>query len=247
MTVIMRKPSLKGSSLFGLLFLSLLLVSAVSAHPVDETVHTSYLTLTGDTVLVDVDITPGVVVAAQVLPLIDTDGSGDISESEGQSYASTVVAALRLNASDTPLALTLNSVEYPPYADLSAGTGVIRLHLSAPLPGTASGDYALFYENTYEIPGIRNVYLTNGFVAAGERDRFDITNQQRDYEQHTLLLSYSLFSAAAAVPQTQSTWNTVSVPVLIAQSMEELHEVIEDFEVSHLIRTLAFEFVRASQ
>lgn len=209
--------------LVGLLILLFLLVSSVSAHPLDEYLQASYLTLTGDTLVVDVDLSPGVLVAARVLPLIDTDGSGDISKTEGQLYIDEIVKALHLSANDNPIPLTLNGVEYPPYLDLSAGTGVIRLHLSAPLPHTTPGDYKVFYENDYEVPGLRNTYLVNGFIQSGERDRFDITDQQRDYYQHTLSLSFSLLQPVAASSEAQVTVNSAGTQTLHEQIINYLH------------------------
>src|SRR3954470_18408728 len=114
----MRNRRIKMGSLLALLILLFVVVSSVSAHPLDEIVHASYLTLTNETLLVDVDVSPGVLVAAKVLPMIDTDNSGDISQAEGQAYADTVVKSLSLKANNTAILLTLNRVEYPPYLDL---------------------------------------------------------------------------------------------------------------------------------
>ncbi len=221
----------------GLLSL-LLVVSAVSAHPVDEVVHASYLTLTSDTLLVDVDVSPGVLVAADVLPLIDTDNSGTISEAEGQSYAERIVSTLSLSAHNTAIPMTLDSIEYPPYLDLSAGTGVIRLHLSAPLPDTVPGDYSIFYENPYEVTGVRNTYLVNGFIQEGLRETFDITDQQRDYDQHTLLLSYTQLLPTTATTDTQVTVGNTSSQTLQEQVMGYLHAA----ELSPLVFAIAVAF-----
>jgi nickel/cobalt transporter (NicO) family protein len=227
-------------SLLGLIGSLLLLRPATAlAHPLDAYLQASYLTLSGEQLIVDVDLTPGVLTAPVILPLIDTNQNEAISEAEGAAYVEQITAALRLEANGQPLPMTLTAVEFPPYLDLTAGTGVIRLHLSADLPETLPGDYQLFYENAYAVPDVINTYLVNAFIDAAARDQFHITNQQRDYDQHTLTLDYTVLALAnqnrsSAVVQADQTTSAVDASSTIQQM---LIGYLHDEPLSHWLLT----------
>jgi hypothetical protein len=228
----------KLSGLFGLLSLLTLLIGTASAHPADDFVQASYLTLTEEAIIVDVELAPGVMVAPDILAMIDTDSSGDIAEAEAQAFVEAITGELHLSADDTPLTLTLDDVEYSPYDLLMAGDGMIQLHLSAPLPGLEPGDYQVFYENTYAVPDISNSYLVNGFILRDDLDHFDIVDQERDYYQHTLLLSYTqlVHDTTAAVVSDEQVETDADVTETLHEHEAELHadDVLHLLEPDHL-------------
>jgi hypothetical protein len=192
-------------SLLGLVVL--LLVPAQSwAHPEDDFVQSSVIVLTASQILVDVNLTPGFEIGAEVVQLIDTNLDQIITEVEALTYAAEVATFLRLEVGGNVLSLELLSFEYPSYDSFVVGRHGITLHLSTPLPADEPGNYQLFYQNTYEPDGFTNSYLVNGFVQANSADVIDIIVQERDYYQHTLSLEYAILSPlqdTALVVQTR--------------------------------------------
>src|SRR5579871_6600697 len=110
----MRRYCLVLISLLGLISIQFLVPIVVAAHPLDVYLQATYITLTGDKVLVDVDMTPGVLIAPQVLPLIDTNQDSVISDAEGSAYAHQVISHFRLQANGNDIPLTLINFQYPP-------------------------------------------------------------------------------------------------------------------------------------
>lgn len=181
-------------SLMGLVALSLVFPFAVLAHPVNEYVQASYLTLTEDQILIDVNLTAGVLIGDAILADIDVDDDGIISDSEQIEYAEMVASELYLEADGQALTITLSDVEYPTITNLKGGEDAIRLHLTAPLPSINVGDYQMVYENNFAPESYDNVYLVNAFVQADVADYIDITDQERDWYQQSMVLSYSILS-----------------------------------------------------
>src|SRR5439155_879967 len=78
------------------------------------------LGISRDRVVVELDLTPGVLVAAQVFPMIDRDGDARVSPVEIEGYARRVRRDLSRRVYDRPYALTLTRPESPPW-DQSRG------------------------------------------------------------------------------------------------------------------------------
>jgi len=55
----------------------------------DEYVQNTYIDLAPDRTTLEVNLTPGVLVAPEVVALIDADGDGEFSEAEGAGQHST--------------------------------------------------------------------------------------------------------------------------------------------------------------
>lgn len=201
----MKRYRVLVSSLIGLLIILLTHVGTVSAHPLDAFVQATYITLTQDSVLVDVDLTPGILITDQVIPLMDPDGDQVISEAEGAHYAEEVKAALRVAVNDQAIALTLTSLHYPAYLDLTAGVAPIQLHFRAPLSTTTSGTYQLSFENDYAPANVTSTYLVNGFVQKDVQDAIDITKQDRDWYQRSSVITYTIGTGADVSTSVEAT------------------------------------------
>ena len=67
-----------------------------------------YVTVAPEGVTIELDLTPGVLVAPQVVALIDTDGDGKLSEAEGRAYARAVLddVLLKVDKRRYPLTVT---------------------------------------------------------------------------------------------------------------------------------------------
>src|SRR4051812_2678254 len=59
---------------------------AALAHPLDVYLQASYITVAPSQIVVELDLSPGVLVVPQVLPKLDTDGDQQISDAESQAY-----------------------------------------------------------------------------------------------------------------------------------------------------------------
>jgi ABC-type nickel/cobalt efflux system permease component RcnA len=189
---------------FGLLGPICLLVAALaatlpareaSAHPIDEYVQNTYIDLAPDRTSLEVNLTPGVLVAPEVLALIDADGDGEISEAEGEAYANAVLQELALEVDGEPQPLTLVESSFPTPLDMGAGMGTIRLSVeAAEAPSDSPGDHSLSYRNDHE-PVDNSKYLVNAFRASGE---VEISRQDRDELQNSIRVDYTTASAAPA-------------------------------------------------
>src|SRR5215213_642747 len=116
----MSKPrSIKGRRLSRLLQLGLIALLlgllapplAALAHPLDVYLQASYITVAPAQILVELDLSPGVLVAPQVLPQLDSNGDQQISEAEGQAYADAVLPNVVLQVDGKPLALTITRID----------------------------------------------------------------------------------------------------------------------------------------
>ncbi|MGN6485237.1 MAG: nickel/cobalt transporter, partial [Thermomicrobiales bacterium] len=159
---------------------SVLAPAATLAHPLDVYLMGSYVTVTPTQVEVEVDATPGVLLAPDVLAQIDTNGDGTLSDAESRAYVQTIVDALQLSVDGTPLTLSITKIEMPSYLNIQAGYGLIRISTSADLPAsaTAAGATAsLAYVNGYTPTGA--MYQVNTFtsgstpIGLGTQDRSD--------------------------------------------------------------------------
>ena len=122
------------------LLISVLLPAKEAAHPLDEYVQNTYIDLTLDRTTLELNLTPGVLVAPEMVALIDTDGDGEISETEGEAYANDVLRDIFLEVDDEPQPLTLASSQFPTPLDISAGLGTIRLQVAAEGLADTPGD-----------------------------------------------------------------------------------------------------------
>jgi hypothetical protein len=91
--------------LIALLFTWLALPQAALAHPADVYLQATYITVAPTQIVVELKLTPGVLVAPQVLSQLDPDGDQQISEAEGQAYVDAVLRNVVLQVDEEPLAL----------------------------------------------------------------------------------------------------------------------------------------------
>lgn len=185
-------------------------------HPADVFLQASYITVAPSEIVIELDMAVGVLVAPQMLPLIDSDNDQYISEVENQSYAKTVVQQLELQVDRQPLELVLTQVDMPDYLTLQSGIGVIRIFALTRLEDGMRGNHQLYYRNNYSPAG--SIYVVNAFVDKG----VDITlgEQNRDSIQQSMTMEYSIEKAdsttltpvaASTLPTETADSNTDSV------------------------------------
>jgi len=163
------------------------------AHPIDEYVQNTYIDPAPDRTTLELNLTPGVLVASEMVALIDTDGDGDISETEGDAYANEVLRDVSLEVDGEPQPLTLTSSQFPTPLDIRAGMGTIRLQVAAKAPEGVPGDHSLSFRNDHE--PVNSKYLLNAFKKSSE---VEIAKQDRDQLQHAIRVDYAI------APQTSS-------------------------------------------
>ena len=180
-----------------------------SAHVVDEYVQASYITLGAEGVSIEIDLTPGVDVAARVLAIVDADGDGEISGAEGRAYAARVLRDISLTVDGRAVALSLTGGAFPAVSEMRRGEGVIRLRLGGqgwPEDGDGArpGTHRLVYRNSHR--PVPSSYLVNAYLPAAP---FTITAQHRDRLQHGIEIDYTVKR------EPRSAWAWIAAGLLI--------------------------------
>jgi hypothetical protein len=155
--------------------------AAAFSHRLDEYLQATIVALEPDTVLLKINLTPGVAVAAQVLALLDRDQDGAISAPEAAAYAGLLDHDLTARLDGQNLTLRLTRSEFPEVAELRSGWGIISLEFTAQLPPLAPGAHTLSLENRH-LASI-GVYLLN--AARPKSSAIQITAQKRNENQST--------------------------------------------------------------
>lgn len=168
-------------TLRGLSLLIALIVprSASYAHQLDEYVQATLVQIDPSAIRLQINLTPGVEVADEVLDLVDHDRDGVISQKEAVAYAEMLKRdlAVRLDGSDVELSVTESNIVEP--SELRTGWGIIQTEfLLAPAALTA-GAHTLVFENRHL--GSLSVYSFN--AARPRSDSIQIIRQTRSDNQ----------------------------------------------------------------
>jgi ABC-type nickel/cobalt efflux system permease component RcnA len=186
------------------IFLLLLLVGLVAfpvtalAHPLDVYLQATYITVAPTQIVVELDLSPGVLVAPQVLTALDADGDQQISEAEGQAYVATILPNVVVQVDGKPLALAVTKIEMPPYLTIQAGYGTIRVFTTATLAAALTGTHQLTYQNNYAPTG--SAYQVNALL---EKDStVTLGKQNRDAIQQGMTMDFAIGRAASTNAMT---------------------------------------------
>ena len=151
------------------------------AHRLDEYLQATLVSIEPDGIKLQINLTPGVAVAAPVLELIDRDRNGVISTHEAEAYAEMVRRELTIQLDQRPQELKFTASGFPPPDELRTGLGIIRLeYAAAPGPFTP-GAHELTFENRHQTN--LSVYLVN--AALPKSGTLQITRQKRNENQST--------------------------------------------------------------
>lgn len=165
-----------------------LCTGVAAAHPVDEVVQGAYLTLAAGQVQLELDITPGSQVSAPVLADLDANGDRKITQAETRAYAARVLAKSFLKLDGQGARWTVVRVTVPDYANLSLGSGVLKIFASAPRPDTA-GTHTLTYLNAY-VPA-KSQCIANVFLQPGPWT-YAVTGQTHGRNNRGLTVTYTV-------------------------------------------------------
>ena len=162
--------------------------SAVFAHRDDQYLQATLVAIEPSGVRLQINLTPGVAVAEQVLAQIDRDGA--ISKNEAAAYAELLKRDLTLRIDGRNLELKLTASEFVPPAELRTGSGTIQMEFSAIFGPLAAGPHRLTLENRHLTT--MSVYLINA-----SQPRFatvQITRQKRNENQSAGEIEFYLSS-----------------------------------------------------
>jgi len=162
-----------------LLFAMLGFPSGASAHRLDEYLQATLVSIEVGEVRLQINLTPGVAVAEQVLAVIDSDHNGVISVKDAAGYAETVKHDLIVRLDRRKVSLTLIASSFPEVSELRSGSGFIQLEFSVSTASMTAGSHRLSLKNRH-LPAV-SVYLFN--AAQPRSGEIEITRQKRNENQ----------------------------------------------------------------
>jgi len=171
-----------------LLFALIAFPPAVLAHRDDQYLQATLVAIEPSAVRLQINLTPGIAVAEQVIAEIDRDSDGAISKNEAAAYAELLKRTLRIDGQDLELELTVS--EFVPSEELRTGSGTIQMEFSAIFGLPVTGPHRLTLENRHSTA--ISVYLINA-----ARPRFatvQITRQKRNQNQSAGEIEFTLSS-----------------------------------------------------
>ena len=168
------------------LLMWLALPSAVFAHRLDEYLQATLVAIEPGGVRLEINLTPGVAVADQVLALVDRDRDGLISTNEAADYAALVKRDLVVRLDQRKVELRLTASSFPDPTDLGTGMAIIQMEFSGTPGLLAPGPHQLTLENRH-LPAF-SVYLFNATQPASAAIR--ITGQKRNENQSTGAIAF---------------------------------------------------------
>jgi hypothetical protein len=182
--------------------LLLLLGAPASAHRLDEYLQATLISLEKDHVQVFMRLIPGVAVSSLVLPSMDTNADGHISDTERTAYAERVLRDVSLSVDGNALTPRLVSMDFPGVEEMKEGLGEIRIEFTADLPnGTPNRRFV--FENHHQ--DRIAAYLVNCLVPRDPNIR--ILAQIRNDRQSFYRLDYAL--AESRLAPASSKWQSV--------------------------------------
>jgi len=157
------------------------LPSITLAHRLDEYLQATLVVIEPEEIRLQINLTPGVAVADQVLGLIDRNRDGMISTNEAAAYCELLKHDLLAQLDHQKLALKLTSSNFPVAKELRTGWGVMQVEFSANIGVLAPGPHSFTLKNRH-LPA-SSVYLLN--AAQPKSGMVRITNQKRNETQST--------------------------------------------------------------
>jgi hypothetical protein len=162
-----------------MLLITLAVPSITCAHRLDEYLQATLVVIEPDRIRLQINLTPGVAVAEQVLALIDRDYNRAISTNEAAIYSELLKRDLVLRLDQRNLELKPTASFFPESDELRSGMGIIQIEYSAATGPLAAGAHKLTIENRH-LPGV-SVYLVN--AAQPVSTAIQITKQTRNEKQ----------------------------------------------------------------
>ncbi len=171
----------KLSCRLALLVALLALPPGVFAHRLDEYLQATLVAIEPGGIRLEINLTPGVAVAEQVLALIDRDRDGVISTNEAAAYGELLRRDLNVQLDQRHVELKLTASNMPEMEELRGGVGIIQMEFTLTSGALPAGQHKLTVENRH-LPGA-SVYLFN--AARPRTESVRIARQKRNQNQST--------------------------------------------------------------
>jgi hypothetical protein len=187
--------------------------AALSAHRRDEYLQAARLAVAPDAVVIEIDLTPGMAIADEVINVIDRDRDGVFSPDEQQRYVSALLGAVGVDVDGRQLSPGVTRSVFPTDEAMREGEGMIRIQARAVTPALAAGTHRVHFTNRNDREA--SVYLANALVP--ESDSVAITAQRRNASQSELTIDFTLSRspAAARLPDIGTSFGLLSLGVLM--------------------------------
>jgi len=170
-----------------------------AAHSLDAYLQAAYLTLTPSAITVELDLSPGVLIAPGVLTALDSDGNHQVTDAEARSHLEQFLQNVELRVDDQSQPLALTKIDVPPYRTIQAGYGTLRAFATTPTTApAATGVHRIFFRNG-SADGTA-AYQVNAFVAKGTP--IVLGTQDRSSTQQQTTVSYRVDASAAGTRQS---------------------------------------------
>lgn len=179
------------------LFVLLAFAPDAASHRLDDYLQATRIAVTRDRVAIELDLTPGALIADRIVPSVDRDRDGTISVPEIERYARDVVNDLALDVDGVSYGLTPGRAESPSWSEFREGLGTIRIEASARVR-LGEGTHRIRYENRHRRDV--GVYLAN--VLAPSTREMVIRRQQRDVYQRAFDVEIDVATRAASLSWT---------------------------------------------
>ena len=166
----------------------LLLAMDAPAHRLDEYLQATRIAVATNRIDLSIDLTPGVAIADQWLPLLDPNRDGRFSDEECDVYSQRVLKDLAIKLDEKNLTLRLVSRAFPTLDEIRSGVGVIRIKATASVEPLGQGKHVLSLINRH-LPAI-GVYLVNALVP--KDPGVQIAKQTRDELQKNYRLEFEV-------------------------------------------------------
>jgi hypothetical protein len=173
------------------LLLGCVAVPSISlAHRLDEYLQATLVIIEPGEIRLQINLTPGVAVAEQVLALMDRDRDGTISTNEASAYAESLKRDLLVRLDQRKVALKLTASNFPSPAELRSGWGIVQVEFSANVGLIAAGAHKFTLKNRH-LPSL-SVYLFN--AAQPRSGSVHIIRQKRNEQQSTGEIEFTIGS-----------------------------------------------------
>jgi hypothetical protein len=177
-----------------------------SAHRLDEYLQATRLDIGADQIRLDISLTPGASIAAQIAAQIDTNRDGRLSSDERRRYAQTVVSSIVVSIDGRMTPVALATEEFPTLEAMAAGTGTIRLRAAANV-STGSGRHRVMYRSG-QLSAF-SVYLVNALIPTDAR--VQLAAPHRDPVQRELAIDFSVAPDTATL---RAAWMAIAFSLL---------------------------------
>jgi len=155
-----------------------LVASPSAAHRLDEYLQAMLVFIEPSGIQLQINLTPGVEVADQVLARIDRDDDGVISKDEAGAYAELLKRDLSVRLDGHNVGLKLTGYEFPKPSELRSGLQIIQVEFTA-ICDFDAGPHELIVENSH-VP-TASVYLFN--AAKSKSGAVQVISQNRNNDQ----------------------------------------------------------------